>query len=301
MNFITLCHPYIRIFYLLGQTLYPLEYYFCENREKLTKWHRFSMMAPTILMFVVKLLLCVGSVALIDIYGEVINISYDIMADIFLFCEMAKISAVLYQNFAYQELVGEILRNFQTIESIFQSTLHHPIQFTSFKRAYTKKICWAFASYTTLLILFILNYFLYDENDLYDVFIEAMQFVSISIYLNVLFFIDLVSFYLKHLNTIIAKDNNVCDVEHVNVFVVKKARTTDMIRQRISKYKAIHFRLWKTTQQLNEFFGWSLITILLQSIVEFVYNSIWQLKIVYNYWNFIKFSRECERVLESIE
>lgn len=292
MNFIALIRPYMRIFYLLGQTLFPLDYYFCEKRDKRTKWHRFALMLPTIITFVVKLTLCVASISLINIYGEEISITYDIMTDIFLFCEMAKIFAVLYQNFAYQDLIGNILRDFHAIELLFESTLHHRITFVSFRRTYTRKIRLAFGSYAMLLILFSAYYFLYGEIDLYDVFIKIMQFVSVSVYMYVLLFIDLVSFYLKHLNTVIVMDSSERGASNVNVFVVKKVRTADMIRRQTTKYKFIHFRLWKTTQQINEFFGWTLITILLQSFVEFVYDSIWQLKILYEFWNWIKLSRK---------
>lgn len=292
MNFIALIRPYMRIFYLLGQTLYPLEYYLCDKSVQRTKWHRFSLMIPTLFMFFVKLALCVASISLISIYGEVVNTTYDIMSDIFLACELAKIFAVLYQNFTYPNLIGEILQNFQTIEVLFRSTLHCPIHFELFERAYKKKIGWAFGSYTMLMILFVAYYIVYGDIDLDDVFLKIMQFISISVYMNVLFFIDLVTFNLKHLNTIIARDHSECDAENVDVFVVKKVRTAHVIRQQISKYKFIHFRLWKTAQQINEFFGWTLITILLQSFVEFVFNTIWQLKILYDIWNFIRLTRK---------
>lgn len=282
----------MRVFYWLGQTLYPLDFYLCERRRELSRWHRFTMMMPTIVMFTVKLVLCVASITLVNLYGDVINITYDIMTDIFLFCEIAKIFAVIYQNFAHSDLIGEILRNFQSVESLFRSSLQSPIQFSSFECVYTKKIRWAFGSYLVLLMLFISYYFLFDDIDWYDVFIEIMQFVSISMYFHVLLFIDLVAFNLKHLNEIIANDNNEYVASNVSVFVVQKPRTPDLIRQRMSKYKFIHFRLWRTAQHINEFFGWMLITILLQSFVEFVYNTIWQLKILYDFWNFVRFSRK---------
>lgn len=281
----------MRIFHLLGQAL-PLDYYLCEKRKTQTKRCRLSLMFPIVFMCFLKLTPCLASILLVDLYVEVVNIAYDLMSDIFVLCEMAKIFAVAYQNFVHPNLIGDILRNFQTVESLFQRTLNRPIQFTPFKRAYRRKIYWAFGSYTVLLILYVSYHFLYDDVDLYDVSIRVMQFTSISIYLHVLLFVDLVAFYLKHLNTIIAKENNERGAEGIIVFVVKKLQTKEMIRQRMSKYKFIHFRLWKTTQQINEFFGWTLITILLQSFVEFVYDSIWQLKILYNFWNIVRLTRK---------
>lgn len=96
--------------------------------------------------------------------------------------------------------------------------------------------------------------------------------------MNVLFFVDLITFYLKHLNTFIAKENSECMTE--NVSVVKKMRTADAVRKRLSKIKFTHYCLWKVTQQINDLFGWALITILLQSFFEFVYITKWQLRML---------------------
>lgn len=291
MDLITLVRPFQRNFYLLGQTL-PLEYYLCEKRGKRSKAQQISMMFPTVFMCLLKSILCMAFILLVDLYVEMVNIAYDLMSDVFVLCEMAKIFAVAYQNFAHCHLIGDILRNFQTVEILFQSALNHPIEFASFKRIYMTKLYWAFGSYTALVAMYIVYYFHYEDVDMYDVFIRFIQFTSISIYMHVLLFIDLVTYFLRHLNETIAKENNDRASDEVIVFVVKQFRTTNMIRQRLSKYKFIHFRLWKTTQQINEFFGWTLITILLQSFVEFVYDSIWQLQILYDFWNIGRISRK---------
>lgn len=282
----------MKCFYFLDQSPFPLNYYLCEKSNEQTKWHRFLLMIPTILMFFVKLLLCVGSILLINFVAERNNTSYHIAIDIFLFSELIKIFVVVYQNFAYQELVGGIMRNFRTIESLFESTLSAPIQFTSLDRGYKRKICCAFGSYVTLLICFTIYFFLYGKLNFSDVLFQIMKFISISVYMNVIFFIDLVTFYLEHSNTIIAKENSDCLAVSGNVFVVRKARLVSLIREKLSKYKLIHFRLWKISEQLNEYLGWTLLTIPLQSFVELVIFSIWQLKMLNTAWTIMRLSRE---------
>lgn len=181
---------------------------------------------------------------------------------------------------------------FKTIESLFETTLSAPIQFTSFNRGYKMKICYAFGSYVTLLICFTIYFFRYGKMTLSDVLFQVMKFISISVYMNVLFFIDLVTFYLKHLNTIIAKENSDCLADSANVFVVRKARMVGSVREQLSKYKLVHFRLWKISEQLNEYFGWTLLTITLQSFVESLIFSIWQLKMFNSAWTIMRLSRK---------
>lgn len=296
MSFIAMIRPSMTIFYVLGQTMYPMDYYLCENKAKYSKLKRFSWMSPTIGVCVVKLVLCVTSVSVVDIYGDAISIPYDIMSDLFVCCEMVKALAVVYQNFVYHHLIEKILRNFQTVELLFARTLNASLPFASFKREYTRKVCWSIGSYVVLLTLYFTCHFLCEEIDLYDVFIKLMQFVSISVNLNILLFVDLLTFVLKQLNVIIARDHKYhdCDAENVEVFVVAKrnGQMAEARRRQLFKYKLIHFRLWKTTQQINQFYGWTLITILMQSFIEFVYDTIWQLQIIYDFWNFIKFSRK---------
>lgn len=198
---------------------------------------------------------------------------------------MGQILAIFYQNFAYQDLVVEIFRRFQAIELLFQSNLHHPILFETFKHAHTRKVRWAFGSFTVRMIHFAIYWILFDKTKSYDVMLHVMKFIAINVYMNVLFFIELVVFYLEHLNAIIANENNECGAADGNVCVVKKVRTAELVCEQLSKYKTIHFSLWKITEQLNRYFGWTMLAITLQAFVELVIVTLWTLKVLSEYGN----------------
>lgn len=289
MNFISLLRPYMKIFYLLGQTLYPLDFYLWNPREKLSQWQRLALICPTIFTFVLKLVLCAACFSMVHIFGESLGITNDSITDLFLFCELLKAIAVLHQNLTNDDLLVDIMRSYQTVEFLFRSTLNYPIQYTLFHRAYTRKAGWAFGSYTVLLFLFSIYYHIYGEIDVTDVMIKVMQFISISVYMHMLFFIDFVTFYLHHLNTIIGKESS--DYQTGNVCVIKMMRTPEAVRKLLSKFKFIHYCLWKVTQQLNQLFGWTLIAFMLQAFFEFVYITKWQLRTFSEDWSFINLSR----------
>lgn len=290
MNFIALIRPYMLFFYLIGQTLYPPDYYSWNTSDKWTSWHRLRLLFPTIFTFVLRLALCSACFSMIHVFGESLGLTNDSITDLFLLCELLKAIAVLYQNFVYGDLLFEILQSFQTVEFLFQSNLSYPIDFTPFKRAYLRKIGWAFGSYTMLLVLFMTYYFLYGQIEMSDVFIKILQFVSISMYMNLLFFVDLITFCLRHLNKIITKENHDCKAE--SVMMMKKVRAASAASQKLSKYKFIHYWLWKITQQISELFGWTLIALIVQSFIDFVYIAKWQLRTLTEPWDLVNFSRK---------
>lgn len=291
MNFIELVHPYLNFFYLLGQTLYPPGYYLHVKRRTQPKWDRYSLMIPTILMLFVKLVICVTHAYLINFYDETYIRSADIVSNVDLFCEVVKLFAILYQNFVYPKLFREILQNFRSVELLFQNSLNRPILFTSFKRNYSRKMRWAFGAYAFMMIVFVAYYIRYGQITLSDLLLQIMKFLSVCVYMNVLFFIDLIPFHIKHLNTIVAKESSDSDANSMNIFVVKKVHTALTMVKQLSKYKLIHFHLWKITEQLNECFGWTLLAITLQSCVEMVIFTIWQLRVLSDLWKLMRLTR----------
>lgn len=281
MNFVSLARSYIKFFYLFGQSLYPMDYCLCTLRKGLSKWHRFALMIPSICMFAAHLALCIGTITLFNIHGDPIK-TYYITANIYFFCELIKIFAISYRNFTSNDLMGEMLRNFQMVELLFRSTLQSPISFTSFKRAYAKKLCYALGSYAILIIFVVFYRYGFGHIPSSGVMQEVMKCISIIMQLHIQFYIDLVSFYLKHLNTIIAKENSERGANDEYVFVVKKVRTLNIIRKLLLKYKLIHFRLKKTADQLNEYFGWMLLLLTMQSFIHLMIYTEWQIRVLTN-------------------
>lgn len=291
MGLISAIRPSMRIFYLFGLSMFPLDYYLREHKDKVSKWHRFALVLPTIIWCAFKCSLCATSFIMVNICGKQFGYTDSIMTNIFLLCEMLKALSIIMQNFVYSDTFTVILRTFQTCEFFFETMLKLPISFETFHRAYFKKIRFAFGMYAALSIFFVLHFVSLDYVDLPLVLIKIMHFISIGIHLNVVFFIDLITYNLRHLNLTIAKDIREKTAESLNVFVVKEMKTAGLIRQRLSIYKLIHFHLWRITDQVSESFGWVLIVISLQTFADLVYNVIWQLNVFYDAWNFVNIIR----------
>lgn len=292
MDFVTYIRPHMTISYFLGLSLFPLHYFLCDHEKKLPQWHRIVVVLPTLIWFAFKCCLCVATFTILNICVQMVTYTDTIMTNIFLACEGLKTISVVAQNFLYTETAAAILRNFQTIEFLFENMLNRPISYKTLRRDFLNKVYFAFGTYVSLLGFFVMHYTSLDFVDVPLVLIKIMHFISISMHINVVFYIDLITYNLAHLNDVIVKDTIDNSDDNLNLFVVKKLRTDAMIRQRLTKYKVIHFHLWRITEQTNEFFGWMLIAILLQSFSDSVYTAIWQLKVLYEAWNFIRIIRK---------
>lgn len=294
MSFVRLARPYSRFFYLFGQIPHSLDYFFRKKREKRSKWFQILLKIPSILLFAFNLALCGASVSAFNVDDGLIR-SYSILVHVYVFCELIKIFVILHRNFACDKLMCNILGNFQSIDSLFRSVFHCPILFTSFKHAYMKKICLAFGSYGIHMTFVALYYLPYGRISITNAILGVMQFISITEYMHVLFFIDSLTFYSKHLNTTIARDNGDCGAD--DEFVVwKRMHATDMTRKMLFKYKVIHFRLKKTADQLNEFFGWTLLFLTLESFIQLVNYTDWLLRVLIDLGGIMKLIRKTTNV-----
>lgn len=282
MNFVACVQPYMGFFHFFGQSLH---YSLRENRDQRSKWHRFTLMIPTMLVFAVNLTLCAISCLLIN--SQTIK-SYNISINISMFVEIVKIFAILHRNFACENLMSDLLQNFQSIELFFRIQLQRPISFTPFNQVYAKKLCWAFGAYALQMIFVAFYYFPYGKISTSGVVLDIMQFIFVIGHMYVLLFTDLVAFNLKHLNAIIARDIGKRRSDSEFVFVVKKVRDTDIVRVLLFKYKVIHFRLKKVTDQLNKYFGWTLLLLTLESLISLIILTKWQLKILSDFRNFMR-------------
>lgn len=292
MSFIALIRPYIRFFYLFGQTLYPLNHTLRDKKDKRSKWHQMTLVLPTMVMFAINLTLCFATLTLININAGPVVKSVYISVNILLLCELIKIFAIVHQNVAYEESMREMIRNFQCVELLFRSILQRPIMFASFKRAYTRRLFWAFGSFIMLIVFVAIHHYLYRQSTLSDVMLETMKFISIVVYMHVLLYIDLLAFYLKHLNKSIARETGIYNADIEFVFLVKKVHTADLICELLFKYEMIYFRIWNIAEQLNEYFGWTVLVLTMRSFVELVIFTKWPLRLLNDYWSFIRLIRK---------
>lgn len=63
------------------------------------------------------------------------------------------------------------------------------------------------------------------------------------------------------------------DIESDNEFVTRQQDCD--ITQTICNYKFVHFKLYAVADQITDIFGWSLISVLIETFVENAYMMFW--------------------------
>lgn len=290
MNFMSLVQSYMNIFYYVGQILYPIEFYFNKNPKTIPIFKRFILILPTICITIFKFIICIQSFYLFLEDGT----SDSVMTIVFLICELVKTFVVLYQNLTYRNLVMEILKNFRTLEIMFKNDLNCPISFDAFRKSYAKKMFIAFSAYIQLILFFAMQYYFSGRTDFHIsmILIKIMQLISITIYLHIIFFVELLTYYLMHLNSMMSEN---CVIPSDRIFIVSKFDAIEVYSLHLAKYKIFHFRMWKINEQINEYFGWSIIAIALQSFIDLCYVVYWQVKVLQI--NFEIFSILCKFIV----
>lgn len=294
MSFVGVIRPYAKVFYILGLLLFPLERYLNEA-ENVLEWRRIVLVLPTIISFLFKVGLCGTTFTKINVVNDNLGNTHNFITNIFLTSDLLKSAAVVIQNVSCANTMATILRNYQKIEFLFGSALNRPISYRSFHRTYFRKISIIFGIYAVAFVSYVLYYMSLDYDDVALVLIKIIHFLSIGVFVYAIFFIDLITYNLNHLNRIIAKDtsdNGAAAHSNSQISIVNDVKPKKTIRYRLSKYKVVHFRLWQITEQTNKFFGWILLVMTLQCFTDFVYTVIWQVKEFYAQWHFINSIRK---------
>lgn len=209
------------------------------------------------------------------------------MVIVFLCCELVKTFSVLFQNIAYNETVSLIFHSFQQIESFFNRELQFPIAFAPFRKHYRRKVCWALLAYIQLLVFYIIQFTFVDTFDVTSALIKVMQLLQITMYLNIICFVDLLTFCLQHLNAEIRTHVDSYATISARIFLISETSSNRLFCNQISKYKFVHIQLWRTCDMINKLFGWSLISIALQSFMDLTYILYWQIKVLYQEFQFV--------------
>lgn len=278
MELLKAIRPYLKTFYLFGQSSYVPKSPRSHTTKKKSSIPHLSKV-PTILWAAI----CF-SVSAILIW--VVNISSEkqyfgrtdaIMTNLFIFCEVTKTSAVFVQSLFYNQVLRDVLQNFENMETFFACNLHYRISYTTFERQFFRKTIIIFAGYAQSMLPHILGYAIFSKLDKTSVLIKIMQIESTIIIIHMMFYIDVLRFHLSELNKAIERDGGAQNTIQNNIMVVYKKSTKEtLVANKIKNYKHVHYRLWNANQQINYIFGWSLTAVFLQTFVDCVYNAYWQ-------------------------
>lgn len=185
------------------------------------------------------------------------------------------------QCLSHKRLIYEAMFTLRNLETYFAAHLQHHIQYRPFLKNFNKKVCIIMGTFVLSVVPFVLQYMFYHRMDPVILQIKVLQTLTAVTTLHIVFHIDALGFHLGQLNAVIFRDIKDIQSESsvclVRLFTPKKPTNFILIRNKMQCYKTVHFRLWEVAQKLNQFFGWTLVALLLQSFFDFVYTVYWQI------------------------
>lgn len=259
MIFIKRVRCFFKVFYILGLSPFSGESQSTENKFGVGDICKY-------ISFLVTSALCTNCFYIIIYYPVSEGLT---PADSYIFllnitCDMFRSAVLFVQCILHKETFNEINYDFQKIASHFYIHLQHIIPYRSFKRQFVVRILIVFSAYIQYLIRHFIknpNYFGFSSR------LRILQLMMISTFLQIIFYVDLLTFHLNQLNVVIKKelaqkDNSVFDDPMPK-------------RNKLKSIKLLHFRMWCVAQRINMVFGWGMIVLFLYAFLDFIYCFFW--------------------------
>lgn len=186
--------------------------------------------------------------------------------------EFARAGFVLMQCVLYADLLIEIMAIFKGLEIYFVKNLQHRIFYGKFMRQYRHRISIIFGFFMVYITSFSMRIILQDHITFIGMALKLLQLMTAMTYSYIIFYVELLSFYLSELNVVIKNDTFKYSN---NVAMCCDAKYRAQIKDRLKSYKIVHFRLWLISQRMNRYFGYSIIAIILHAFTDSVYSALW--------------------------
>lgn len=210
-------------------------------------------------------------------------------------CEIVRIAFILIQCLFCKDILNEICYTFRMLQAYYAMHLHHQIAYQQFSKQYFRKVIFIVCGFIPYLLIFIWESCMYTMLPI-GVQIKALQIMTSATYLHIIFYIDILSFFLAELNVVIERDAVNGQTNNNIMIISEKSLSSISIREKLRCYKTVHFHLWEVAQRINAFFGWSMVAVLLHGFVDFVCSSYWLVQQLQPPWAIAKIIRELENV-----
>lgn len=170
--------------------------------------------------------------------------------------------------FIYKSHFMKIWTTYRNLESYFHLKLGHRLTYQLVCKQSSKQMAVVLGGYLTLMVSYILKNTATHSVAELSIVKRILQWSSACSTVYVLFYINILSYYLLELNVVIQRDimNKNNDYYMFNkLFIVDK----------LKNYKVVHFHLWLVSQWLNLIFGWHLLLIVLNACSDCIYSATW--------------------------
>lgn len=180
---------------------------------------------------------------------------------------IARSSFILIECILLGNIMNEIIQIFGELEAFFTHSLCHQICYREFAKKYRQRAYFVIACALIYYGSFIVRFIIKDKGAGGPaLFTKVLQLITLCSYIHFLFFIDLMSFQLKQLNSVVI----------IDIKCLASGTGSELpLRNRLKYYKILYFRLWIIKKRVSRYFGYSLITILLDTFDGIVYSVLW--------------------------
>lgn len=285
MKFIRATERYINTFYLFGHCLYPLRKLLRtdnDHQESESIFTHLKVLSPLICSNALNFGLCGLAILWIQTTANM-DQSSKTLSFLFALCQVLRVTTVFYQSVFKTVRIREIIQIFRWTELFFKNNLMTTVPYTLFLRKFCIKVIAIF-----LFCMQAITFYSFQRIDInhakwIGIISRILLLLSTFSIFHIIFYTDLLTFNLHHLNSIIVRDTEQYTTTSMSIAVAsdKKRENGKMLHENMRKYKLVHYRLWQVSQLINDYFGWSIIALMLQCFVDIVYSLYWEIKVLY--------------------
>lgn len=252
-----LTKPFLYLFYILAQNPFPTADFSSKNKFK-----KILFTLPVLVLICISVYFTLYSLRN-DQYVTEYNKAREIFHVLLIVSSFVGNLTTAYQCIFLRQTWTELLKSFSELETEFQKML--PIahgELIKFRKMFIIKCVIMFALYVFTVSVRIVLYTIFDKHLSY---MFVLGFFNDLNALQVLFFVDLSKFFLKIISRGF-RDN----VDSTKCFDEKFIKSKFLIST-----KKLYSRIWKTVQQINEYFGVFLLAYIVAQFLNISYDIYW--------------------------
>lgn len=188
-------------------------------------------------------------------------------------CEVLRVVFTLIQCIFQKHIISEIFNDFQKFESYFALHFRYQIHYKTFNKAFFAKVIIVAVACIQYNLLYIFRIVVLKGLIGHGIQLNLMQAFAVPTFLHIIFYVEILGFYLDQLNNVIENDIHTRQV--LSILLIRNFPNLIQIRNKINYVKSVHFRLWDISKKINNYFGWCMVVISFQAFANIFYSAYW--------------------------
>lgn len=174
-----------------------------------------------------------------------------LMSNLFVLADVLKVAGIFVQSFTRRRHLASAQTTLHKIRMLLANTENWNVDHKPFRKSLRNKAI-------VLLLVYILNVGLFVMRSLqikrgfwHSLVFKCWHFGSICATVHMIFYIDLLRFYLQQLKLSARKKNGLGGY----------ATGAEHMKTRMKNFKLIYYELWEVSVDINASFGWTIVSI----------------------------------------